>query len=80
MVCRFLAAVCGEPQGSPAPVTGLLTRTPFATPFASVSGGDSTQRELSMEDRYAYPVATSQRSKPSAAPAAGVRHGGLRHD
>ena len=48
----FLAAVCGEPQGSPAPVSGLQTRTPFATLFA-VPGGDSTQRELSMENRSA---------------------------
>jgi len=52
VVCRFLAAVCGEPQGSPVlePVCYPHTvRHPFAVP-----GGDSTQRELSMDIRYAF--------------------------
>jgi hypothetical protein len=34
VVCRFLAAVCGEPRGSPVSVSGPLTRTPFATLYS----------------------------------------------
>ena len=51
VVCRFLAAVCGEPQGSPVLGRSANPHT-VRHPFA-VAGGDSTQRELSMEIRYA---------------------------
>lgn len=49
----FWRTVYGEPQGSPVPWSGLPARTPFATLYA-VAGGDSTQRELPMKNRYAF--------------------------
>ena len=51
--CRFLAAVCGEPQGSPVLGRSANPHT-VRHPFRVVPGGDSTQRELSMEIRYVY--------------------------
>jgi hypothetical protein len=48
----FWRMVCGEPQGSPVSVSGPASPHTVRHPFA-VAGGDSTQRELSMEIRYA---------------------------